>query len=98
MRIGRTLALSLCAACSPGPSPHGGPDAATDVSPGDAFIPTETHALGMNDVTLLLQLPGAPYYAPTLVAMTGFTGGSELVPHNLFDQLVTNPGDVGHAY
>lgn len=61
----------------------------------DAYVPTQTGALGLNDVTFLLPLPADPVGATTLLRMTD---GGELVPRALFTRLVTTPGDVGADY
>ena len=76
-------------------------DASTPAdAPSDAggFVPTESHALGLNDISMLIQLPEDPFYGTSFVRMTGFPGGGELVPRDGFAQLVTTPGDVEHAY
>jgi hypothetical protein len=78
----RAAALVLAAACSsPGESP-------------DAHVPTESGALGMNDVSILLPLP--PNGATAVLAT--MTDGGDLVPRDLFARLVSTPGDVIATY
>ncbi|HTJ42418.1 MAG TPA: hypothetical protein VL463_10010 [Kofleriaceae bacterium] len=48
---------------------------------------SESHPLGMNDVTILLPLPQGPQ--PILLGLT-----TDLIPQALFDRLVVAPGDV----
>jgi hypothetical protein len=65
---------------------------AGDVAP-DAFTPRQSRRLGMNDVSILLPLPPA-LETPTLATMTGIDPGVVLVPRDLFQRLVLDPGDV----
>jgi hypothetical protein len=77
--MSRLGVLGLLAACGGG---GGAPDAG-----GDAHVPTESRALGMNDVTMLLPLPSSPS-APVLMTIDG------LVPAALYDRVAIQPGDV----
>ena len=73
------------------------PDAAIDIDAGTVF-PTESRELGLGDISLLVRLPADPVSSTTFARMTGFPGGAELVARDVFARLVTDPGDVGHAY
>lgn len=65
---------------------------AGDVAP-DAYTPRQSRRLGMNDVSMLLPLPPA-LESPTLATMKGIDPGGALVPRDLFQRLVLDPGDV----
>ena len=56
-------------------------------------VPTESQPLGLNDVSILVPRPADG--GTTLVRMSD---GGGLVPHAVFDRLVTQPGDVIDAY
>jgi len=93
------LAAVVLGACHGGSHGLGpGDGLAADSPSADAYVPTESHALGMNDVSILLQLPEDPVGTTTFARMSGFPGGAELVPRDLFARLVTTPGDVGEVY
>ncbi len=74
------LAGLLLAACGGA----GTPDAGLDAS---VYVPTQTRALGLNDVTLLLPLE-------PLDAGSPFPAAEALLPLVIFDRLTTLPGDV----
>ncbi|HUJ63861.1 MAG TPA: hypothetical protein VLX92_35415, partial [Kofleriaceae bacterium] len=94
MQAGRALVGLVIAACGHGSSPAS-PDARGPTA--DAYVPTQSHALGMNDIAWLVQLPPDATQT-TFAPMTGFSGGPELVSRAVFDQLVTAPGDVTASY
>jgi hypothetical protein len=91
------LAMAACHSSHPHTTSDATADAAPDAIP-DAFTPIESHALGMNDVTILLQLPDDPINGTTFARLTGFPTGTDLVPRDVFASLVTAPGDVGYPY
>jgi hypothetical protein len=82
--MSRRACLVLLAACG------GGGGDAPDAG-GDAHVPTESHTLGLNDVTMLLPLPASPS-APVLMSIDG------LVPTALYDRLAIGPGDVATPF
>jgi hypothetical protein len=84
----RTLAVAglvLLAGCG-SPTPMVAPDAGVSGFV-EGYTPTERRALGLNDVTFLLPLPGGD-------GGTSFPRADALVPRALFDRLTTQPGDV----
>lgn len=76
MRV--AIALALAAGCGAGSTPD--------------HVPTESQPLGMNDVSMLVPLPGPG--ETTILTL----GDGDLVPRALFDRLVTAPGDVLDPY
>ena len=59
----------------------------------------EPRTLGLNDISMLFQLPENPISGTTIARLTGVPGfGQDLVPRAVFAQLVSAPGDVGHAF
>lgn len=81
MRVTWWLIGAALAGCAGGANVEdGGPDAG-------AYVPTETRALGLNDVTLLLPLDSVD-------AGTPLPGPEALLRYDLFDRLSTTPGDV----
>lgn len=77
------------------------PDASEPDAPPDAPVPIETHALGMNDVSILLPLSDSPGLFTTVGKLNGVPGFSgELAPRAAFAQLagteVYEPFDVFH--
>jgi hypothetical protein len=80
----------------------GAVDAASDATADvwtSGYMPHESHALGLNDVSMLFELPEDWIAGTTVARMTGVPGYTgELVPRDAFAHLVTTPGDVGFAY
>jgi hypothetical protein len=77
-------------------------DASADAAPdgwSSGYTPHESRPLGLNDVSMLFQLPEDWINGTTIARMTGVPGYvGELVPRDAFAHLVTTPGDVGYAY
>lgn len=81
MRVTWWLIGAALAGCAGGANVEdGGADAG-------AYVPTESRALGLNDVTLLLPLDSVD-------AGTPLPGPEALLRYDLFDRLSTTPGDV----
>ncbi|HTR54914.1 MAG TPA: hypothetical protein VMJ10_29710 [Kofleriaceae bacterium] len=59
----------------------------------DAIDATPTHALAMDDVSILLPLPADPS-TPVLASITGDGAPEPLVSNGLFAALVLDPGDI----
>ena len=96
VRAWHVVVTVAMAACHPA-SPQEPVDAA-QAAPADAYVPTESRPLGLDDLSILLPLPANPAGPPTVARMTGFPGGGDLVSRAAFARLVTDPGDVHEAY
>lgn len=83
-RFVAVLLSGLLTACGSSPATDGGVDGGADAS---VFVPAETRALGLNDVTLLLPLE-------PLDAGTPLPPPEAMIPPFLFERLTTVPGDV----
>src|SRR5258705_5577253 len=83
------LLLAVVAACGGGSS---SPDAG-----GDAYVPSQSRALGMNDVTILLRRPASPS-APVMMTIAGPAGGAPLVTSALYDRIANAGSDVATPY
>lgn len=81
MRMTWWLTLLVLAGCAGG---AGSEDAGADAG---HYVPTESRALGLNDVTMLLPLDSVD-------AGTPLPGPEALLRYDLFDRLSTTPGDV----
>lgn len=93
--------LAVLMACgSPEAVPTDAQPVDDDAPPVDAFVGVgESYPLGLNDISMLFQLPADPFHGVTLAKMTGVPGSSgELVPRSVFQHLVVTPGDVANPY